>query len=182
MLVAVYICTYFFFYYIEHLPEGTVLNDWILKKLPAEDVSVPIVILESSVILLLIIRSITDPDLFLSFLIAVIFVLIFRIITIDITRFNSPIGLIELKDPISDVVYKSGFIKRDLFYSGHVSILFLIFLCLHKKADKYYALFGVVAVGLLILIQHVHYTVDVVSAPFFSLGCFSLSKKLLQIE
>jgi hypothetical protein len=182
MLVALFVFTYFYFDYIEHLPNGTVLNDWVLRKLPAKDVSAPIVFLEASVFILLFVRSSANPVMFLTFLISSILVFATRDITIGITLLRAPMGIIELKDPISDVVYRSGFIERDLFYSGHVSLLFLIYLCLYKKPDKYYTLFAVISVGLLILIQHVHYTVDVISAPFFSLVCFWAAKRILRFQ
>ncbi len=167
-----------FFYYIEHLPGGTVLNDWVLRKIPDKDVSMPITILESSVILIFLIRSTINPNLFVTFLTGFIFILIFRIITIYITQFRPPVGLIALKDPIAGIVYKSTFISRDLFYSGHVAILYLFYLCSDKRPDKYYILVAVVSVAVLVLIQHVHYTIDVVSAPFFSFGSFWLTKRL----
>jgi len=178
VVVALLIFTYHFFYYIEHLPGGTNLNDWILRKIPPKDVSLPISLLESSVIVIFLIRSTTDPNLFVTFLIGFILILIFRILTIYITQLRPPVGLIELKDPIAGLVYKSAFIKRDLFYSGHVSILYLFYLCSNKKPDRYYILFTVISVAILLLIQHVHYTIDVVCAPFFSFGCFWLTKRL----
>ncbi|HTB30606.1 MAG TPA: phosphatase PAP2-related protein [Bacteroidia bacterium] len=182
IIVGLLIFTYHFFYYIEHLPGGTLLNDWVLRKIPAEDVSVPITLLESSVIIIFLIRSITNPNLFVTYLIGFIFILIFRIITIYITQLQPPVGLIELRDPIAGIVYKSTFIKRDLFYSGHVSIMYLFYLCSIKKVDKYYILFAVTCVGLLLLVQHVHYTIDVISAPFFAFGCFWLSKKFMRFR
>jgi hypothetical protein len=182
LLIALLLFTYFFFDYIDHLPTGITLDDWVLREFPAKDVSPLIVFFESSAIILLITRSITNPDIFITYLIAVIFILMSRIVAIDITRLSPPIGLIELKDPFADIVYKSGFIKRDLFYSGHASILFLIYLCLHKKTDRYYVLFAAISVCFLLLIQHVHYTVDIISAPFFSTGCFLLSKRLLRFK
>jgi hypothetical protein len=181
-MVVLFVFTSFYFDYIEYLPNGTVLNDWVLRRLPAKDVSAPIVFFETSVFILFFVRSSTNPLMFLTFLISCILVFATRDITIGITQLRPPIGIIELNDPISDLVYKSGFIERDLFYSGHVSILFLIYLSLRKKADKYYTLFSLITVGFLILIQHVHYTVDVISAPFFSLVCFWGAKRILRFQ
>jgi hypothetical protein len=182
IVIGLLIFTYHFFYYIEHLPNGIVLNDWLLRKLPAKDVSVPIVLLEFSTVILFLIRSATNPNMFVTYLIGFIFILLFRIITIYITQLGPPVGLIVLKDPIADMVYKSQFIRRDLFYSGHAAILYMFYLCSTKKIDKYYILFVVTVVSILLLIQHVHYTVDVLCAPFFAFGCFWLSKKYLRFR
>lgn len=177
LMIVLLIFTYHFFFYIEHLPGGTVLNDWVLKKIPPEDVSLPIACLEASVVIIFLFRSTTNPNLFVTFLFGFILILFFRIVTIYITQYRPPVGLIELKDPIAGTVYKSGFIKRDLFYSGHVAILYLFYLCSDKKRDKYYILFAVISVAILLLVQHVHYTIDVLCAPFFAFGCFWLTKR-----
>jgi len=182
IMIALLILTSFFFKYIEDNPNGVILHDWVLNKLPSMDVSIPIVCFEVSVVTLLLVRSITSPILCITFLIAFLFILIFRIITIGLTQLDPPIGLVVLKDPIADVVYRSGFIKRDLFYSGHASILFLSSFCLSKRVDKYYVVSVAILVCILLLIQHVHYTIDIVCAPFFAFGCFSLSKKWLNFQ
>ena len=177
-LVFLAVFTYYFFDYIENRLGGVVMNDWILQMLPAKDVSGIIVFFEMSVISLFIIRCATNPAMVITFLIAYIFVLVTRSVTIGITQLRPPIGLIELKDPIAGLIYRSKLSNRDLFYSGHTSLLFLFYLCSGKKADRYYMLFAAISVGVLLLIQHVHYTVDVVCAPFFTYGCFWLSKKI----
>ncbi|HTB06683.1 MAG TPA: phosphatase PAP2-related protein [Bacteroidia bacterium] len=181
LTVGVLICTYHFFAYIESVPDGVVLNDWLLSRIPSIDVSAPIVCTITSVIVLFLVRSVTNPEMFVTFLIAFLFLFISRIITIDITRFKPPVGLIELKDPIAGIVYKSKFIKRDLFFSGHTAVLFLFFLCARRKIDKIYMLCAVLIVAPLLLVQHVHYTIDVLCAPLFSTCCYWFSKKVLSV-
>jgi hypothetical protein len=181
-LATLIIFTYYFFDYIENLTGGVVMNDWVLKILPSKDVSIPIVLFELSVILLFLLRTLPNPITVITFIIAYLFILISRDITIGITQLRPPIGLIQLKDPIADLIYRASSINRDLFYSGHVSLLFLFYLSSNKKADKFYILFTIISVGILLLIQHVHYTVDVVCAPFFAYSCYWLSKKILQLS
>jgi hypothetical protein len=41
-----------------------------------------------------------------------------------------------------------------------------------KKGDKLVTLFSSIAIGALVLIQHVHYTIDVVAAPIFTYAIF----------
>jgi len=176
--LALVVFTYYFFDYIENLPGGVVMSDWVLKMIPAENVSTPIVLFELSVIILFLIRCISNPTMVITFLLAYILVLATRDITIGVTQLRPPIGLIQLKDPIAAVIYRASSVNRDLFYSGHISLLFLFYLCSTVKTDKYYILLAVIFVGILLLIQHVHYTVDVVCAPFFAYGCYWLSKKI----
>jgi len=177
-LFVVVIFTYFFFDYIENRSGGVVMNDWILRIIPAKDVSIPIVFFELSVIILFSIRCLTNPTIVVTFLLGYVLVLITRNITIGITQLRAPHGCINLQDPIAALIYRSSCCNRDLFYSGHVSLLFFIYLCSVKKPDKHYILFAVCSVGGLLLIQHIHYTVDVVCAPFFAFACYWISKKI----
>jgi hypothetical protein len=182
LLITLLVSTSFFFSYIQDLKEGIELNDWVLKVIPARDVSVPIVILMSSVVILYIIRCATNPNLVILFVLGAIFQLIFRIITINTTRFLAPPELIVLQDPMANVLYQSRFITKDLFYSGHTAAMFLFFLCANKKQDKYYILFSTIMVGSLLLVQHVHYTVDVAFAPLFAFLAYWLAKRILLVR
>jgi hypothetical protein len=88
--------------------------------------------------------------------------------------------LIPLKDPISSLFYGGTqvFITKDLFYSGHTSTQFLIFLCLKKRNDKIVALLATCIVGILVLVQHVHYTIDVLAAFAFTYVIYLMGKKI----
>lgn len=179
IILTASVTTDFFFTYIQNLKEGITLNDWVLKKIPAFDVSTPIVLIMVSAILLFHIRCATNPDMFVTLVWALIFQLIFRIVTIDATKFFAPPDLIVLKDPLGSILYHARFITRDLFYSGHTACLFVFYFCANKKYDKLYLLFASITIGSLLLIQHVHYTIDVVSAPFFAYTCVWISKRIM---
>lgn len=66
-----------------------------------------------------------------------------------------------------------------MFFSGHTSTLVLLSLALEKNREKVLTMTGAVIVGILLLVQHVHYTLDVIAAPFFTWAGFFLGQKLL---
>ena len=171
-----------FFAYIEKR-EGVVMDDLLLQAIPARDFSVLIFILIWSVFLLVIIRSVQDPAVFLSILVCSIVVLLMRMTTIYLFALNPPQGLIVLKDPITSITYggKGIFITKDLFFSGHTSNLFLVYLCLPKKKDKFFVLLAALTVGILVLVQHVHYSMDVIGAFLITFLLVKLARKFFAV-
>ena len=87
------------------------------------------------------------------------------IISIGLIPLNAQIGLIPVEDPISNAFYGLRFITKDLFYSSLTAVMFLMFLCLNKRSDKILTLLATIAIGALVVVQHVHYTADVFFAP-----------------
>jgi hypothetical protein len=159
---------------------GVVLNDWLLQSLPSMDFSVAIFILVWATSLLILARCIQQPAIFLMTLYFLIIITLFRIITISIIPLDPPNGLIILKDPITSLSYggSSVFITKDLFFSGHTANLFMFYLCLQKKIDKLFALSTTLLVGLLVLVQHIHYSIDVIGAIVFTYLLVKYSKYL----
>ena len=167
-----------FFFSIIEQRHGSLLNDRLLHILPAIDVSIPTFIIIWAMVILLLYRCTQDPSLFLLFLWAFIILSLSRMLTISLFPLEPPDGLIPLKDPISSIFYGGTevFIKKDLFYSGHTSIQFLIFLCLKKKSDKIITLLATATIGTLVLIQHVHYTIDVAAAIILTYFIYRMGK------
>lgn len=168
-----------FFAFIEKR-EGIVLQDFVLDAIPAMDVSIPTFIIIWSVVLLVFYRIYQNPRLFLVVAYGFILMCILRVLTISILPLNPPAGLIVLKDPIANIAYGGNgiFITKDLFYSGHTGNMFLFFLCLERKWDKIFALTASFLVGILVMIQHIHYSIDVITAFIFTYFIYLGAKKL----
>lgn len=179
ILLLIMVCMPHFFGMMERR-QGVVLHDMVLEQLPAIDVSVLTFIIIWSMNFLLIYRSVQDPSVFILGLYTLILVNLVRLATISITPLNPPLGLIPLRDPLSSLFYGGPtiFITKDLFFSGHTSSQFMVFLCLKNKADKRVALASSIVVGFLVLIQHVHYTIDVAAAFLATYLAFFTAKKI----
>ena len=91
-----------------------------------------------------------------------------RILTLYLIPLNPPSDMIPLIDPIVQNIGTGQLLTKDLFFSGHTALMFLLFLSARNKKLKvsFFICFIIIAIAL--LIQHVHYTIDVVSAPFFT--------------
>ncbi|AQG78996.1 phosphatase PAP2-related protein [Spirosoma montaniterrae] len=157
---------------------GPVLNDWVLNQLPPHDVSVPIFLTIWATALLLLVRARRSPAIFMMFMYGYIIVSLSRMLSINLVPLDPPAGLIPLIDPISNAFYGKSYITKDLFYSGHTSSIFLMFLCLRRWSDRLFALIGTLLVGGLLLVQHVHYTVDVLGAFVFTYPLYWVGKKI----
>ncbi len=168
-----------YFNYIEQR-DGIVLNDWLLEWIPAINVSTPVFIILWGMVSLLLIKSIQYPSIFLRFSWSLILLHLSRVVSIGLTPLNAPKNLIILKDPLSSHFYDVPFITKDLFYSGHTATLFLMFLCFQGKWEKRIALIASIGMGILVLVQHIHYTIDVVTAPFFAWLIFLLAQRILK--
>ncbi len=170
-----------FFNYIEQR-KGVVLNDLILNQIPAWNVSIPIFIIIWIQVAFTIYRAVQNPKIFLLLLWSYIFLTLARITSLLLVPLDPPPQIIELKDPLSNLFYGSKFMTKDLFFSGHTATLFTMFLCLQNKADKIFLLIGSLLVAMLVLVQHVHYTIDILAAFILSYLFYTLGKKITSIQ
>lgn len=180
LLLLIVLVSFPKFFAIIELRNGINLNDSILEHLPSMDLSIPIFILIWSTALLLISRLIQSPSLFLQFLWSFLLLCVLRIITISIIPLDAPMGLIPLKDPISSLFYggREVFITKDLFFSGHTATQFLMFLCLQKKTDRLITGITSIAIAVMVLLQHIHYTIDVLAAFPLTYMIYLIGKKI----
>ena len=159
--------------------DGPVIHDWVLSAIPSHNVSWAIFTVIWGIGFYALWRGIEKPTIYITYLWTFIFITIIRVLTISLVPLNPPAGLIVLTDPLTAVFYGRSTITKDLFFSGHTSILFLAFLCLERKWDKILALTGTCIVACLLLVQHVHYTIDIIAAPIIIYPVFRVVKYLL---
>jgi len=168
-----------FFYQAIEQRNGISFNDYLLAWLPAYDLSLFIFTVIWSMTLLTFSRFKQDPTIFLTFLWGFILINLSRFVSIGLIPLNAPADLIPIHDPISNHFYGPKFITKDLFFSGHTAAMFLMFLCLKKRTDKILALLATIIIGIAVLLQHVHYTMDVVMAPVITYFIWIASKKIV---
>ena len=180
LLVFIVILLPYFFNYIE-LRTGFVMSDPLLDHIPSKDISPILFTILWAMILLVLYRSFQHPAIFLQLLVSFTLLTILRITAIFLIPLEPPLHLIALTDPLSNFFYgQQEFITRDLFFSGHTSTIVLIYLCLRKKNDKRIALLASFLISVLVLVQHVHFIIDVVAAPVFAWLSFIIARQFIR--
>lgn len=166
-----------FLNYVEKRP-GVVIEDPILNILPVHDVTWPIFILIYIVLFMSLYDFFTSPEKFCRFLHTYTAVFTLRGIAMYLLPLDPPKDLIVLKDPFVEFLSRSEPFTKDLFYSGHTSTLFMLFLLAHGRKKRTYFLFSTISVAILVLIHRAHYTIDVFIAPFCSFAAYMASERL----
>lgn len=168
-----------FFYGHIQKRKGAVLNDWLLARIPPHNVSVLIFAFIWGMVLLILIRTVKRPSIYITYCWTLAFVCLVRFVTLSVVALDPPPGMVPLIDPLSSVFYGNNVsITKDLFFSGHTATMVLLYLCLERRTDKIIALIAAFAVACLLLVQHIHYTVDILAAPVVVYPCYRLTRRL----
>lgn len=168
----------YFFAYIE-ARQGYQVKDVILNLAEPVDVSVYTFLVIYSVAILTIIIGLPRPFLFLRAVQAYVLMLLLRLITLYFVPLNAPENIIPLNDPfIEKFFYGQVRITKDLFFSGHVATVCLLYWVNPIKKLNLLYLVAVVLVSIFIMLQRVHYSFDVLAAPVFTWLCYRAVNKL----
>ena len=157
--------------------KGTQIMDPFLAQLPSIDLSTITFTFTYTALAIFLLSNLINPRRFVRGLQAYTLLLLMRTITIYLVPLEPPIAMIVLKDPVSNFFMNSntgGYIVKDLFFSGHVSAIMLFYLVAESKIIKRILLVMAFFIASFILLQHVHYLIDVVAAPFFSFLCYKI--------
>lgn len=135
-------------------------NDPLFKILPAADVSVFIFSITYGALLLYIVTN-RRHNYFIEYgAIAYALLILLRIFTLTIIPLDAPDSFIYLKDPFLNNIIYPGEIRNDLFFSGHVGLI-AIFMFITRK---WYFLVLMITLAILVMVQRVHYSIDVIGA------------------
>ncbi len=173
-----------FLRYIQHRP-GVMLYEPILNNLPAIDLSVYCFGILYLSVIATIFYLLTKPDRMVMGLIGYTILLSLRFLMIYLVPLDPPSKIIPLEDPfIDNLFYVNMHITKDLFFSGHVSTMFILYLVVDHPKLRQFLITGCGFVAVILLFQHVHYTLDIIAAPFFAWVAYRsaelIHKKLME--
>lgn len=162
-----------FLAFIEDRP-GVILPDPILNLFNPVDISwFTFIVMYSTVIIAIISLSQTPKSLILGFQ-SYALMLIIRTFAMYSIPLEAPATILPLIDPMVSEVGVGKLMTKDLFFSGHTATIFIMYLVSEKKIFRMFFLISSIVIGLAVTIQHVHYSVDVIAAPFFAYGVYRI--------
>ena len=148
--------------------EGSIVLDPLIKYIPRIDCSVFITLTElmTGICCFFIVGWETFEIMVLKFALT----LLVKNIMLFLMPMNPPKGIIVLHDPITDYYMNTVDkpLTKDLFFSGHTSFMSL---CMFE-AFIVYPIAGIIMfimtflMGIMLLMNRVHYTIDIIAAPF----------------
>lgn len=142
---------------------GWLFNDPVFNWLPHLDCSVAIFSITYGALILFFITHKRVKLSVSKLMMAYAILLLVRMLSLYLIPLKTPESLIYLQDPFLNNLVYPGRIDADLFFSGHTALLFLMYFI---SRNKLFTFLGV-AMAILLVIQHVHYSIDVIAAvPF----------------
>lgn len=140
-------------------------DDPFFQFLPIKDVSIPIFSITYGSLILYILLNRKFPFFLSKLAFSYAVLLILRAGTLSILPLKEPATIVYLEDPFLNTFIYQGNLDADLFFSGHTALICL-FIFLTNKWKWVFAVLAI-SLGILLMIQRCHYSIDVIGAlPF----------------
>ncbi|HET9155025.1 MAG TPA: phosphatase PAP2-related protein [Myxococcaceae bacterium] len=166
-LVVVLAVMAHFLSWVERRP-GVLLADPVLAWIPARDMTWPTFGLVYVGLVTAVVVLLPYPRRLVLGAQAYAVMVLLRMAVMSVTPLEAPTTTIPLRDPLVQILGTGEVLTRDLFFSGHTATLALLaFLAPGRRSRRFFVVCTAL-VGVCVLWQHVHYTVDVLVAPFFA--------------
>jgi membrane-associated phospholipid phosphatase len=150
--------------------EGFVPYDPFMDFLPARDVSTMVFFVLYAAVFGSFIWLMKHPRTLALYILSFGIMYWIRTLCITLVAFNEPANLIPLADPFIEMlgIYQA-FVKRDLFFSGHFASVYLGYLAMSRVTKwSWLWLVGCVLIGIGVMVQHIHFSYDIIGAIVFS--------------
>eukprot|EP01047_Picozoa_sp_COSAG01_P090204 COSAG01_NODE_22108_length_871_cov_1.468912_1_plen_189_part_00 len=98
--------------------------------------------------------------------------LLTKMLTLYVTPLSTPRDFFDFEDHVSAFLCRtSKAFTKDLFFSGHMCVCCLSLFTCNDYVTKNVIFIGAIVMGISLLLTRMHYTVDVLIAPFVSYTC-----------
>jgi hypothetical protein len=178
-LILLALATVFQYYasaYVDRTP-GNPAVDLFLSILPVVNLNFLIVEGALAAIALSVILVLAKPQYLLFTLKAGAIFIATRAMFIAVTHIGIYPGQINPDVGFFDRIYTGLGLEAGFFFSGHTGLPLLMALILwNKKFWRYAYIILSIVFGVAVLFAHIHYTMDVLAAPYMTYGIFKMSQ------
>ncbi len=150
------------------LRPGVVLRDPVLALLRPRDMTLVIFAAIYTALALAVPTMARRPRTLIDAFRAYAIVVLLRMIVMAATPLDPPPGTILLEDPLVKIFVTPKVLTRDLFFSGHTAMACVLVFSARTRLLRILLAIAAAIVGVSVLVQAVHYTVDVLAAPVFA--------------
>lgn len=178
LLLAVVLFTLTNFLNYVESRNGFSFDDPILSLFEPTDLTWLIFTLIYGLLTVAIVNLISKPEKLLFTIQLYTLMVVVRIISMWLLPLNPPEKMILLNDPFVEFFGTGKTLTKDLFFSGHTATLFILFLTADDRLLKGIFLLSTILVAISVLMQHVHYSIDVFAAIIFTYACYQILKYL----
>lgn len=161
-------------------PTSTHVGDLLLDNLPV--INLNIIIIEAALLVIffgtlyIIFRK---PRYVLFSMKAVALIIATRALFVSLTHVGIYPGAINPGYGFFEGLYTYFNFQTGFFFSGHTAVPFLMALVFWKSPRHRYVFLAVsLTFAVAVLLAHIHYSIDVLAAPFMAFGIFHLAKHL----
>ncbi len=148
---------------------GASIEDPLQALLPVLDFSTPIFVLLYVSLFIAVFFISARPLELVHGLQVYALVTLARTMSIAAIPLEPPAGMVLLEDPVLQFVFAQhggSVVTKDLFFSGHAATMSILLLFSRYRWLRYFLAAGFVAMGLMLVSQRVHFSYDVIAAPF----------------
>lgn len=176
--VFIVICALIFIQFLDFnearsLKFGFEFSDPAFSIIPGYDVSLPIFTLTYGSLIVYLIVCIKDKEKYSRLMVTYGLLILFRMITLSILPLRPPSEIIFLDDPFLNTFIYPGRIDADLFFSGHTALIFGMFFL---SGRKWIFIVLAIVLGILLVMQRTHYSIDILGALPFAYFASKLSE------
>lgn len=160
-------------------PTSVYVGDLLLDNIPSVDLNFIVIKLALLVIIFGTAYVLTKPCYVLFSLKAIALAIAVRALFISLTHVGIHPETILPQDGIFDGIYTYLNFQVGFFFSGHTALPFLMALIFWEKPlTRAVFLFMSLIFAIAVLLAHIHYSIDVLAAPFMAYGIFKIAQYL----
>lgn len=179
LVLVIVLYLFYQFLAFNEVRKGFVFNDPILNLFSPIDVSFFTFFITYSLALSGIFIAFRTPSVFVTLIQAYAILTLLRMFCLFIFPLEAPVEVIPLNDVFLNSTFYGGRENlKDLFFSGHTATILLFAFVFSNKALKGLYFFGAFVIAILVTLQHVHFSIDVLVAPVFAYLAVVIQRKI----